>query len=155
MTSSLLAKKARLVQEVAGRLSEHLDPAYRDSLARCLSRLDLLSLRYLGSQNHRIHRVPQQVALVGESVRPFGWAVWLSILTDAKLDDPDWILGGLLKGSEGWGFSPEEARRWRSEYLRAHLTPLTPARPEPSRVAEAALFPAAPRSSGSPLQKIG
>lgn len=121
MVSSLLLKKARLVQEVAGKLSGSLDPEYRDALVKCLTRLDILSVRYLGANDYEITVVPQEVARVSEVARPFGWAVWLSILTDARLDDPDWILGGVLKGSGGWGFSPAEARQWRSEYIRAHL----------------------------------
>jgi hypothetical protein len=135
MISSLLVKKALLVQEVAGRFSEGLDPKFRESLVRCLTKLDILSLRYLGSQNYRIRLVPQEVALVSEPARPFGWAVWLAILTDARLDDPDWILSGLMKGSSGWGFTHAEAGAWRSEYIRAHLavtperTDRTPPRP--------------------------
>jgi hypothetical protein len=123
MNSSLLAKKARLVQEVAGRLIESLDSVYRDSLVICLNRLDILSVRYLGSQNFRLAAVPQEVAAVSEGARPFGWAVWLAILSDSNLDDPEWILGGLMKGSRGWGFTQKEAHQWRREYIRAHLAP--------------------------------
>ena len=155
MVSSLLAKKARLVQEMAGRLCEHLDPPYRDSLVRCLGRLDILSLRYLASQNHQVRVVPHEVSLVSDPARPFGWAVWLSILTDTKLDDPDWILGGLLKGSEGWGFNQNEARQWRSEYIRAHLAPAAPAQ-HPARRPGEPLAGAGARAALEPsIQKLG
>lgn len=133
MISSLLVKKALLVREVADKLSEHLDPDYHESLRRCLTRMDILSLRTLGSLGYTIRRVPQEVALVSEACRPFGWAVWLAIVSDANLDDPEWILGGVLKGSGGWGFNRAETQSWRREYVRAHFTPPVPAHAEKRR----------------------
>lgn len=153
MTSSLLAKKARLVLEVAGRLTEHLDPAYREPLIRCLNRLDILSLRYLGSQSYEMRLAPQEVALVSEASRPFGWAVWLAILTDAKLDDPEWILGGILKGSDGWGFTSKEGRQWRTEYVRAHLAPAPAARRPAPAGQDLPRLPPGPRLSDSPARE--
>jgi hypothetical protein len=147
MVSSLLVKKALLVKEVAAKLSEHLDPAFHESLRRCLSRLDILSLRTLGSLGYTIRRVPQEVALVSEACRPFGWAVWLAIVSDANLDDPEWILGGVLKGSGGWGFSRPEAQSWRREYVRAHFTAPAPAaaRRDPTHLGDVAVIACAPQ----------
>jgi hypothetical protein len=139
MVSSLLVKKALLTKEVAAKLSEHLEPAYHESLRRCLARLDILSLRTLGSLGYTIRRVPQEVALVPEACRPFGWAVWLAIVSDANLDDPEWILSGVLKGSGGWGFTRSEAQHWRREYVRAHFaSPGAAARRDAAAVVEAA-----------------
>ncbi|MEE9217568.1 MAG: hypothetical protein V3U98_00720 [Acidobacteriota bacterium] len=126
MTSRLLLKKLRLVDEAAAKICAVLEPSYTDSLVRCLKRLDILSIRYLASRNLRVHFAPQEVALVSELARPFGWAVWLAILTDTRLDDPDWILAGLHKGAQRWGFTEDEGRQWRKEYIRAHLEPSSP-----------------------------
>jgi hypothetical protein len=120
MQSRLLLKKNRLVQETAAKICAGLEPAYQDSLVRCLHRLDILSVRALGLQNLRLRSAPSEVALVPEVARPFGWAMWLAIFTNASLDDPEWLLAGLHRGSSRWGFTTDEARRWRREYIQAH-----------------------------------
>ncbi len=123
MQSRLLIKKNRLVHETAAKICAGLDPVWQDSLVRCLNRFDILSVRALSLQGLRLRAAPPEVTLVPDAARPVGWAVWLAILTDATLDDPEWLLAGLHRGSSRWGFSTEEARCWRREYIEAHTAP--------------------------------
>ncbi len=141
MQSRLLIKKIRLVQETAAKICADLDPAWQDSLVRCLTRLDILSVRTLSLQDLRLRAAPPEVTLVPDTARPFGWAVWLAILTDASLDDPEWLLAGLHRGWSRWGFSHEEARCWRREYIQAHTAP--------------AVLPAGHIEPGAALESVG